>query len=223
MKAQDMIELNNQKRELLTAENEVAYGNMLVYLRLSNVSEQKIEELLLEILDHLLEAQEEGKNAYDVFGNDLREYCDELLFALPNQKAGEKFSLIGFVVTLLLAIDFGLDTIASFFIFAFEKNKEIPSPPFSILGTALSVVIIIIGIHYILHLLKRDSFTGIMNWKQKIELVLSFVLPFILSILVHIYFEKQTYLVYHLSLWQNALLTFVFFISYKILYRTSTF
>lgn len=34
---------------------------MLVYLRLSNVPEQQMEELLLEILDHLIEAQAENK------------------------------------------------------------------------------------------------------------------------------------------------------------------
>ena len=61
MNAQDMIELNNKKRELLTPENEVAYSDMLVYLRLSNVPEQQMEELLLEILDHLIEAQAENK------------------------------------------------------------------------------------------------------------------------------------------------------------------
>ncbi|MGQ0454263.1 hypothetical protein ACT4UM_20135, partial [Bacillus sp. SS-TM] len=49
MNAQDMIELNNKKRELLTSENEAAYGDMLVYLRISNVPEQQMEELLLEI------------------------------------------------------------------------------------------------------------------------------------------------------------------------------
>ena len=34
---------------------------MLVYLRISNVPEQQMEELLLEILDHLIEAQAENK------------------------------------------------------------------------------------------------------------------------------------------------------------------
>ncbi|MGQ0516245.1 hypothetical protein ACT453_35000, partial [Bacillus sp. D-CC] len=66
MNAQDMIKLNNKQRELLTPENEVAYSDMLVYLRLSNVPEQQVEELLLEILDHLIEAQRENKNAYDI-------------------------------------------------------------------------------------------------------------------------------------------------------------
>lgn len=82
MNAQDMIKLNNKKRELLTPENEVAYSDMLVYLRLSNVPEQQVEELLLEILDHLIEAQTENKNAYDIFGDDLQSYCDELISAL---------------------------------------------------------------------------------------------------------------------------------------------
>ena len=56
---------------------------MLVYLRLSNVPEHQVEELLLEILDHLIEAQAENKNAYDIFGNDLQSYCDELIALYP--------------------------------------------------------------------------------------------------------------------------------------------
>ena len=63
---------------------------MLVYLRLSNVPEHQVEELLLEILDHLIEAQAENKNAYDIFGNDLQSYCDELIVALPAQTKLEK-------------------------------------------------------------------------------------------------------------------------------------
>ncbi len=122
MNAQDMIELNNKKRELLTPENEVAYSDMLVYLRLSNVPEQQMEELLLEILDHLIEAQAENKNAYDIFGDNLQSYCDELISALPTQTKLEKASLIGFSISLLLAIQFGINAIISFFMFFFEKT-----------------------------------------------------------------------------------------------------
>lgn len=104
MNAQDMIELNNKKRELLTSENEAAYGDMLVYLRISNVPEQQMEELLLEILDHLIEAQAENKNAYDIFGDNLQSYCDELISALPTQTKLEKTSLIGFSISLLIVL-----------------------------------------------------------------------------------------------------------------------
>lgn len=158
MKAKDMVELNNKKRELLTPENEVAYGDMLVYLRISNVPEQQMEELLLEILDHLIEAQAENKNAYDIFGDDLQSYCDELISALPTQTKLAKTSLIGFAISFLLAIQFGIDAIVSFFILTFGKNTEQFTPVFSIPGTILSVSLIILGILVILYLLKRYSF-----------------------------------------------------------------
>ena len=134
---------------------------MLVYLRLSNVPEQQMEELLLEILDHLIEAQAENKNAYDIFGDNLQSYCDELISALPTQTKLEKASLIGFSISLL-AIQFGINAIISFLCFSL-KNNTLSSPPFSILGTTLSVSIIILGILFILYLLKRYSFNQKMN------------------------------------------------------------
>ncbi|ANV70412.1 hypothetical protein BCM43_07865 [Bacillus thuringiensis] len=220
MNAQDMIELNNKKRELLTSENEIAYGDMLVYLRLSNVPEHQVEELLLEILDHLIEAQVENKNAYDIFGDDLQSYCDELISALPTQT---KLDLIGFSVSLLLAIQFGINAIISFFMFLFEKNNTLSSPPFSILGTTLSVSIIILGILFILYLLKRYSFDQKMNWKRRILFGFAFATPFCSAVFLNIYFQKQPYLIYHLTFWQNALIAILFYVLYKLLYKKSNF
>ncbi|PGU45472.1 DUF1048 domain-containing protein [Bacillus cereus] len=223
MKAKDMVELNNKKRGLLTPENEAAYGDMLVYLRISNVPEQQMEELLLEILDHLIEAQAENKNAYDIFGDDLQSYCDELISALPAQTKLEKTSLIGFVISLLLAIQFGMDALASLFIFLFEKDTDIISPPFSIPGTTLSISLIILGILLILHLLKRYSFNKKINWKRRILFGLAFATPFCSAIFVNIYFRKQPYFLYHLTFWQNALIAILFFVLYKLLYKKSNF
>ncbi|WP_140159295.1 MULTISPECIES: DUF1129 family protein [Bacillus cereus group] len=223
MNAQDMIELNNKKRELLTSENEAAYGDMLVYLRISNVPEQQMEELLLEILDHLIEAQAENKNAYDIFGDNLQSYCDELISALPTQTKLEKASLIGFSISLLLAIQFGINAIISFFMFFFEKNNTLSSPPFSTLGTTLSVSIIILGILFILYLLKRYSFNQKMNWKRRILFGFAFATPFCSAVFLNIYFQKQPYLIYHLNFWQNALIAILFFILYKLLYKKSNF
>ncbi|WP_142335121.1 hypothetical protein [Bacillus toyonensis] len=220
MNAQDMIELNNKKRELLTFENEASYGDMLVYLRLSNVPEQQVEELLL---DHLIEAQRENKNAYDIFGNDLQSYCDELISALPAQTKLEKTSLIGFVISLLLAIQFGMDALVSTFILIFRKNIEQLSPAFSIPGTTLFVSLIILGILFILYLLKRYSFDQKMNWKRRILFGFAFATPFCSAVFLNVYFKKQPYLIYHLTFWQNALIAILFFILYKLLYKKSNF
>ena len=223
MKAKDMVELNNKKRELLTEENEAAYGDMLVYLRLADVPEQQVEELLLEILDHLLEAQEDGKNAYDVFGNNLQNYCDELVNALPRQTMLEKVSFTGFMISLLLAIQFGIDTIGALgFSFA-KKQNHFFGVPFSIPGTLLSIIMTTGGIFAILYLLKRDSFNQTMNWKQRIAFSLAFSIPFCSSVFFNIYFKKQSYLSYNLPIWLGALLTLFFYISYKFLFKTSKF
>ncbi|MFC9445000.1 DUF1129 family protein [Bacillus cereus] len=223
MTEKEMVQLNNKKRKLLTPENEVAYGDMLVYLRISSVPEQQMEELLLEILDHLIEAQAENKSAYDIFGSDLQSYCDELISALPTQTKLEKTSLIGFSVSLLLAIQFGIDAIISFFILSFRNNAEQFTPVFSIPGTTLSVSLIILGILLILYLLKRYSFDQKINWKRRILFGFAFATPFCASIFLHVYFKKQPYLIYHLTFWQNALIAILFFILYKLLYKKSNF
>jgi DNA-binding ferritin-like protein (Dps family) len=75
MDSNDLIEINTEKRKQLNKQNEAYYDNMLVYIRTHlTISEQQTEELLLEILDHLLEAQDHGKSAAQVFGDDPQVY-----------------------------------------------------------------------------------------------------------------------------------------------------
>lgn len=96
MKVKDLIKLNNKKRENLTKENLTYYGDMLVYIRLaSNKSERETEEILLELLDHTLDAQEEERTVKDVFGDDLKQYCQELIEEIPQEtfKKQVKFSI----------------------------------------------------------------------------------------------------------------------------------
>ncbi|GIQ69054.1 DUF1129 family protein [Xylanibacillus composti] len=84
MKAKDLIRLNNEKRERLSKENLEYYNDLLVYTRLSfHKSEQETEEILSELLDHLLEAQAEGKTAQDIFGDDPKKYAESILGELP--------------------------------------------------------------------------------------------------------------------------------------------
>ncbi|WMT20250.1 hypothetical protein [Parageobacillus toebii] len=62
MNAKDLAVLNNEKRKQLNEHNRNYYEDMLVYIRSHLLlSEQQSEELLMELLDHLLEAQKHGK------------------------------------------------------------------------------------------------------------------------------------------------------------------
>ncbi|WP_164671014.1 DUF1129 family protein [Virgibacillus doumboii] len=105
MNAKDIIQLNNEKREQLTEENLSYYGNMLVYIRMkSNKSEQHTEEVLLELLEHLLQAQEEGRTAEDVFGTDPESYCKEVIEEIPGEKTSHHIKFWGYIIIQFLAI-----------------------------------------------------------------------------------------------------------------------
>src|SRR5699024_5056688 len=60
--------------------------------------------LLMELLDHLLEAQEAGKSAEEVFGDDPKAYCNEMIDQLLKEKPKKKYSFIGFLLARLVAM-----------------------------------------------------------------------------------------------------------------------
>ena len=91
-----------------------------------------------------------------------------------------------------------MDTLASLFIFLFEKDTDIISPPFSIPGTTLSISLIVLGILLILYLLKRYSFNK-NKLEKRILFGFAFATPFCSAIFVNIYFRKQPYFIYHLT------------------------
>ena len=222
MTEKEMVQLNNEKRKLLTAENEAAYGDMLIYLRLTSVPQKQMEELLLEILDHLLEAQEDGKTAHDIFGEDLKAYCDELIKSSEHQNSFQQAAVIGFAVSLLLAVQIGYDTFTTLMQKLFS-NTNTSGIPFSIPGTILSAIVLAIGAFITFSLFRRFSFTIMVSWKQKVLLLLSVFIPFIVSVFSIVFFKTRPYLFYNLSILQGALVTLSFYILYKFLYKTSKF
>lgn len=97
-----LIEENNEKRDLLNEENLALYEEFLLYIRTDlRVDEQAGEEVLMDLLDHLLEAQEEGKTGRDLFGDRPQAYADELIEALPKEK---KRNVAAFAVSQLLSL-----------------------------------------------------------------------------------------------------------------------
>ncbi|KKO55080.1 DUF1129 family protein [Paenibacillus sp. DMB20] len=86
MTIKQMIRENNRLQEQMTPANLKYYEDMVIYIRTSSVNEAKGEELLLEMAQHLLEAQRTGKTAEEVFGSDPIAYCAELVDELPKLK-----------------------------------------------------------------------------------------------------------------------------------------
>lgn len=88
----ELIKHNNKKRELLTDENEKYYSNLLMYIRSRlSLSERSTEEVLMEILDHTLDGQAEGKTAEKIFGEDQKRFADELIQQMPKESKRDVF------------------------------------------------------------------------------------------------------------------------------------
>ncbi|TDL32048.1 DUF1129 family protein [Jeotgalibacillus sp. S-D1] len=87
------IQQNNERRKKLNDQNESFYSDILLYVRSSNVDQRAGEELLLELLEHLIDAQERGRRAADVFGEDPEGYCKSLVDELPKETLTGKLLL----------------------------------------------------------------------------------------------------------------------------------
>ncbi len=162
MNTKELVALNNEKRKQLNKENLAYYEDMLVYIRLNfNKSEQQMEELLLELLEHLLQAQEEGKSAASVFGDDPKAYCQELIGEIPNEQTKQQIPFIACLALQFLAsISFvtGIVLIGLYYFFGLGSNTVSIS-----LGTGLVVILIFLALLYsfifvIFKWLKHSSF-----------------------------------------------------------------
>lgn len=97
--AKQLIELNNEKRKELAPENEKYYTDFLIYIRLHFLlSEQQTEEILMEILDHLIDGQRDGKSAQVIFGNDPKGYADEIIQQIPKE---ERKNILKFIFSTI--------------------------------------------------------------------------------------------------------------------------
>jgi uncharacterized membrane-anchored protein len=161
MKAKQLIEENNRKREQLTPENEKYYSDMLIYIRLQlTLSEQQSEEVLMEMLDHLLDGQNEGKSARDIFGDDPKQYADEIIQHLPKEKKRE---VIPFITGIVLNLVSWMLMIRGVVILVTSqiKNEDVGSSVYlfsSLLTLALIIGSVAFGVWFIFRTIKHSLF-----------------------------------------------------------------
>lgn len=167
MKAKQLIEENNRKQEMLTKENEKYYSDMLIYIRLQlALSEQQSEEVLMELLDHLIEAQNEGKTAKDIFGPNPKLYADEIIENLPKEK---KRQVLPFLTGLVLNVVSYILIIRSIVILVASQFKDISTIVYPITSFVTFIVLLIIisfGVWYIFRIIKDSLFLEKPNNKK---------------------------------------------------------
>lgn len=86
----ELMAENTKREKQLAPENQTIYTNMIVYIRGANLSDQTVEQVRSEITEMLLDAQLRGENIEQVFGENYKEICDEIIEALPEKTRKEK-------------------------------------------------------------------------------------------------------------------------------------
>lgn len=77
------------------------YVNMILYLRGANISTREIEQVRCDILGILLEGSQRNEMLTDLIGDDLKQFCDEVIKQLP--KFSLKQQIAEFGVTFIMA------------------------------------------------------------------------------------------------------------------------
>lgn len=190
MKTSEMIRLNNELREKLTPENETYYGDILVYIRSSNVPQHKAEELLLEILEHLIQAQEEGRSAFQVFGEDPKAYSEEIVRSLPRTTWATKVKRSGYIVLVALTWTFfihGLFGLLTYIpTFPLKRESFMLSP-----GMAFSYFIVpLLMVPFTFMLIRKTLFAGTKAKKKTALFYLLFGLFFAGTIFLTVVFDR---------------------------------
>lgn len=92
---EELIELNEKLRNNLNEINREYYEDILVYIRIGgNIfkDEKQTEEILMELLNDLIEAQGQGMDAEEYFGKSPKSMSDDII---KNISIGSKKDIVG--------------------------------------------------------------------------------------------------------------------------------
>lgn len=155
----NLIEQNNEKRTLLTKENEQYYSDLMVYIRLQfQLSEQQSEEVLMELLDHLIDGQNEGKSAREIFGDDPKGFADEIINQLSREDMRNTVPFYAQIIINILGISLVIRGVILGILIPFVEVNEHVFPVTILLIGFVILLFIAIVISVIFHTIKASLF-----------------------------------------------------------------
>lgn len=191
MNMKEMAEENNRLRAQMTPENEEYFGNMVSYLRTSRIAQDKAEELLLETAQHLLEAQQHGKTAREVFGDKPEQYFQELLEHLPKPSLGEMISHYAMIPWIALTWMFAVQALFGFIAMGLGSKPGVFNR-ISLFSVLMLIFASIAVVELVLRILNRESTkTGGKRYGFNLKIVSIYVGFLLVVILTSVYLHDK--------------------------------
>lgn len=179
MKTSEMIEANNQLRVQLNTKNKNFYENILVYIRIEGLTrdENKMEVQLLNILQDIIDAQNDGLTAEEYFGKNPKELADEILLAMPSN--------------IWEGVKLALYIVAAYIGSSFLPSLMTAGTPLDVGALVLCGIYSIISVIVVLKYVASTIYTA--NRKMKNKYAKIFVLWFTISLLFAPLFIIKTF------------------------------
>ncbi|UBH09094.1 DUF1129 family protein [Macrococcus armenti] len=219
MNTEQIIEQNELKRKELTPENLEVYKKVLMYVRADiSISERVTEEVMLDLLDHLLEAQLHDVTPSEFFTDNPEQFAKDLIAEIPEESKRNKSLFIISISCIFVAMIFlgnGLVQLALSY-FNLENKKAIV--PF-ILSIVLSFLITILIINLLFKFVQRSIF----HKKHYFKLILPFVLILLMyysELLFNNIFPDADKIV--IPTYIYFIISALLFVTYKLMYKWTT-
>ncbi|WP_414055895.1 DUF1129 family protein [Macrococcus equi] len=226
MKTEDIIEQNNLKRKELTPENLKVYEEVLMYIRCDlSLSESVTEVTLMDLLDHLLEAQMHDVTTEEFFGNDPEQFAKDLVAEIPKESKRNMWMFTTSMFCLLFAIFRAISGLADIIVVYVLKRKNVTDIGGELIGNLLTSIFICIIIFGIFKYLQKTAFIDTENetkaQKVKLFFIMWFVmvLPFLVSMFAHriIHIGPMVEIPWYI----NLIVALILFVFYKLLFNAS--
>ncbi|MBU3182161.1 hypothetical protein [Clostridium psychrophilum] len=112
IKTKSLIKQLNKASKNLSVENEKIFGDIVFYVRTSNIKTRDAEEFLQQILDSFLNAEKQGVSIENVLGTtDIKNYCKEIVATYKSSYTysslfSEYIMYTGMIITILSIINY---------------------------------------------------------------------------------------------------------------------
>lgn len=180
---QKLISSNNDLRKKLNPTNEKYYSKLLIYVRTSGLlyEDYEVESSLLEILQDILDAQNNGQDAQDYFGQEPSKIANQLINNFTKISFKQQLKFFG---TL-----FGVTVIWTFITQLIGHEQQLNLMPFILNGVFL--ILFIAGTFWFIH---QTTY-----WKLSDHKIFSFLFTWIvcmavITIFTGIQFVKPAFL-----------------------------
>lgn len=195
-----------------------------MYLRCDlSISERVTEVTLMDLLDHLLEAQMHDVTTEEFFGSDPEQFAKDLVAEIPKESKRNMWMFGASILFLLFAIFRGISGIADFIIVNLLHRDNaiyLGSELTANLITSLVIGAIIFSIFKYLQLsvFKDDETRG-----QKFILFFVLWIAMIIPFLVSMFLPKFVHIgpVVHVTWYINIIIAIAFYLLYKLLFNAS--